>query len=1290
VPIPKPAGSRRATRRSRQPDSAIPGDPSQAGALPFLTVAVGASAGGLLAFTSFLAALPPDTGMAFVLIQHLDPTHKSLLVSLLSGHTAMRIVEAADGMPLAPDAVFVIPPDATLTVRSRRLVVSRPAPARINRQPIDRCFTSLAEDQRQQAVAIVLAGAGSDGSLGLAAIKQHGGLTMAQAGEDGRPLAGMPHSAVITGLVDHLLPVEVMPTKLLQYQAALRARPQAQDATGPPSADPEHFAELCALLRNRTGHDFSQYKQPTLLRRTHRRMQAQKATTVPEFLDLLRREPPQIDRLFQELLIHVTQFMRDPVAFKTVQETVMPALLAGKGAADTVRIWVPGCASGEEAYSLAILLRELMDREDASPKVQIFGTDIDEAGIAVARAGSYAKPALARLTADQLGKWFVDDGKTQRVARSIRDMCVFSVHSLTKDPPFSRLDMISCRNLLIYLGAELQVRVLRSFHYALNPGGFLLLGPSESVTQGAGLFTTLDSRHRIFARHTQTGAAADTLPARTSPARYASSAVAARQAAAEDAIDRGARRALEQFSPAYVVIDRASDIIRFSGGNIGRFLEPSPGVASLNLFGIVRKALRPAVRGAVRKATAGRGTVVQERLVLPLDGRDHSVTLIVNPFIDGRSERDLFLVAFRDVGPLGARARRTTPASPGLTEDLAAAEPERVAELSATRSQLLTMVTELETANEELKSSNEEFQATNEELQATNEELETAKEEMQSVNEELQTINAELGAKNDLLARLNDDIQNLMDSTQIATLFLDRDLRVTRFTPRVTELFSLRAIDLGRPITEIASLLAYSTMQADMMAVLDGLEIVEQEMQPVLRGATFLMQMRPYRKLDKTVEGVVITFVDVSGPKRLEETLRTLNQTLEQRVTERTAELEATGRALTQQTEERQRTEEMLRQSQKLEAIGKLTGGIAHDFNNLLGVIIGNAEILLDSLQNRPEEADQTREILNSALSGAELTRRLLAFARQQPLRPRRVDLNSLLQGQVGMLRRILGEGIQVTASLAPDLSMISADPSQIGDALLNLALNARDAMPQGGDLAVATANVHLDAADAAGNDEALTGDYVMLRVTDSGCGMPPDVVAQATEPFFSTKPPGSGSGLGLSMIYGFARQSGGQLLIDSEVGVGTTVRLYLPRAAQMGDADRPVAAGAKVLHPGGDEAILMVDDNTTLHDVARRCLMSLGYSVSVAGSGPAAMALLRSGARFDLLFTDVVMPEGMSGYALAEAARRLLPDLRVLFATGYAGEMGKADHREWNVLRKPYRRQELAESVRAALDAPQ
>jgi two-component system CheB/CheR fusion protein len=1287
----RPAGSRRAVRKPSRNNraaaahsDAVAGKPQPASILPYLTVAVGASAGGLHAFTTFLSNLPPDTGMAFVLIQHLDPIHKSLLVSLLAPHTAMKMVEAADGMPLAPNTVFVIPPDATMTISGGRLVISSPAPARVNRWPIDSFFASLAEDQKHHAVCIVLSGAGGDGSHGLDAVKQRGGLVLAQAGDDGQAMTGMPHSAVATGLVDHLLPVSAMPAKLLDYQKSLREATRAPIGDDPHEVDPEHFAEICALLRGRTGHDFSQYKKPTLLRRIHRRMQAQGAATVVDLIDLLRRQPEQIDRLLHELLIGVTQFMRDPAAFQFVQETVLPKILAGKGAGEQVRLWVPGCASGEEVYSLAILLGEVMGRQGTSPKVQIFGTDIDEEAIAIARAARYRKPALARLSPELCNRWFVQDGEFHRPVSEIREMCVFSVHNLIRDPPFSKLDMISCRNLLIYFGIELQSQVVRHFHYALNPGGYLFLGPSESVARGARLFIQIDKRQRIFQRQDAalSGVAPGAAAGPTPPG------ISTRPAAiVEDAIDRSARRALERYSPAYVVINRAREIIRFSGGAVGRFLEPSPGVASLSLFGILRKPLRRAGRAAVQKAIAGHETVVETDLTLALEGRTHGITLIVQPISDNRTDRDLYVVAFHDSGPMRGRAADV----PSLA-DTAEADDQRMAqELAATRSQLLATITDLETANEELRSFNEEYQSTNEELQATNEELETAKEEMQSINEELQTINTELITKNELLTKLNNDLQNLLDSTQIATIFLDPDLHITRFTPPVAELFHLRENDLGRPITDIASRLAYADLPADVATVLDKQQIVERQVQVSGGNATFLMRMRPYRTIDKRVEGVVITFVDVTGPKRLqaEEALHTLNQTLERRVAERTMELEAAGRALTQQTEERQRAEEMLRQSQKLEAVGALTGGIAHDFNNLLGVIIGNAEFLLAAVRDNPDHVEEARGILDSALSGAELTRRLLAFARKQPLQPRNIDLNALLPGHVAMLGRALGESIQVTAKLAPELWLTHADPSQIGDALLNLALNARDAMPYGGSLVIETANAHLDDKSAAENAEMSEGDCVVLAVTDTGTGMPPEVIERATEPFFTTKPPGVGSGLGLSMIYGFAKQSGGHLRIDSEVGVGTTIRLYLPRARDDAAAMQD-ALGAAPPDPGGNEAILLVDDNPSLQDVTRRYLITLGYKVSTAASGPAALAALKSGERFDLLFTDVVMPERMSGYNLAAAARLLQPGLKLLFTTGHDRELpmdGNGTQGRYHMLRKPYRHQDLAKALRAALD---
>jgi two-component system CheB/CheR fusion protein len=1280
--------------------------PEPAGKLPFLTVAIGASAGGLQAFSEFLANLPADTGMAFVLIQHLDPDHKSLLVDLLRAQTRMPVVEAADGMQVAPNTVFVIPPDATLTISGARLVLSKPAAARIDRCPVDSFFTSLAEDQASHAVCIVLAGTGSDGTRSLRAVMQQGGLILAQAQDNGQAMQGMPSSAMGTGLVDHLLAARDMPATLIDHQRTLSEPWLSPDDATAPRLDAREFSEICALVRNRTGHDFSHYKKPSLLRRIGRRMQAHHAASVQDLMKLLREQPRQIDRLFHELLLGVTAFFRDPDAFDVVQATVLPKILAAKGAADQVRIWVPGCASGEEVYSLAILFREAMEGQDTPPKAQFFGTDIDPEAIATARAARYRKAALAHMAPERRDRWFIEDGAFYRPVREIREMCVFSVHSLIKDPPFSKLDMISCRNLLIYFNSELQSRVIRNFHYALCAGGWLFLGPSESMARGTALFAEIDQHERVFQRQ-DAAAVLPGVPARgAAPTGLAPSTNGAPAGETlDDGLDRSARQALERYSPAYVVIDQASTIVRFSGGQVARFLEPSPGTANLSLFSMLRKGLRRVVRATVQEAIADHRTIVRDDLVLDIDGRAHVVTLIVQPISlnravatpDTSSPRgaataepaapERYLVAFHDGGTARVRAAGLV----GTTE-IAADDDRAIArELAATRSLLLGSIADLETANEEMKSVNEEYQSANEELQATNEELETAKEEMQSTNEELQTINLELTTKNDMLTRLNNDFQNLLDATQIATVFLDPQLRITRFTPPIIELFRLRESDLGRPITDITSHLNYDNLPADVAAVLDQHQIIEREVQLNEGGTSFLMRIRPYRTGAKAVEGVVIAFIDISAQKRQQagEAMQSLNQTLERRVAERTTELETSAHQLTHQISERRYAEEMLRQAQKLEAVGKLTGGIAHDFNNLLGVIIGNVELLLDVARENADQTDLAREILNSALRGAELTRRLLAFARKQPLQPQLIDLNILLPNHLATLHRTLGEAIHVTATMAPRLWLTHADPSQIGDALLNLALNARDAMPDGGNLVIETANVHLAGLSVIETSEASEGDYVVLTVTDTGTGMPPEVIERATEPFFTTKPPAVGSGLGLSMIYGFARQSGGLLRIDSEVDVGTTVKLFLPRALDQ-VAAVIAAPDEGAAEQGRNETILVVDDNLTLRDVAQRHLIRLGYRVSAAANGPAALAILRSGATFDLLFTDVVMPEGLSGYDLADAARGLQPGLKVLFTSGYASDLptdGEVSHDRQPLLRKPYRQHALAAALRAALD---
>ena len=830
---------------------------------PLMIVGIGASAGGLDAFKSFFANMPADSGMAFVLVQHLSPQHDSMLTELVGRSTAMPVVDAADGEHVQANHVYVIPPDSTLTIDGGSLHVSKPAPPREYRWPINAFFTSLAEDQGDCAVCIVLSGLGSDGARGLRAVKEHGGLTLAQSGFNHAAMSGMPASAAATGLVDDILPVEQMPARLVAHQKNLQVSNGHKGPDGERQDLAAHLRTICGLLRAEVGHDFSQYKEKTLARRVQRRMHVVQAETVPDYIAHLRQNPAEHQQLFREVLIGVTEFFRDPEAFETLQTLAIPNLLAGKSAADTLRVWIPGCATGEEAYSIAIALKEAMGTRRGEPKVQIFATDIDEFAIITARAGRYKSP-LTGISPERQARWFTQDGDDWCVTKAIREMCVFSPHSAIKDPPFSRMDLVSCRNLLIYLNPELQERVMQTFHYSLRPEGYLLLGPSEGLGRNSKLFSVVSKSHRLYQRSKDSGPGAPArpaglgLPAAAAPARRA---VTSSAAPTEDAIDLGARQALETYSPAYVVIDGNHDIVRFAG-DTGRYLGPSSGAASLNLFLLLHRGLRVAARVAVKQALAAGEPVLQEGLTVDLGGTRQNLRLIAAPLPQSTPAKPLCVLAFDELGAVAAADRSATEQG-DLVHGL-----ER--ELLDTRLELQTALEQQATVNEEMKSSNEEYQSVNEELQSANEELETSKEEMQSINEELQTVNAEMLSKNETLAHVNSDLQNLLDSTQIATLFLDTQSRVGTFTPAMTEVFHLRTSDRYRVIHEIAARIDYPDLQHDVAKVLRTLEVIERELDASDSERVFLLRMRPYRTVDNVIDGVVLTFVDISERRQQE------------------------------------------------------------------------------------------------------------------------------------------------------------------------------------------------------------------------------------------------------------------------------------------------------------------------------------------------------------------------------------------------------------------------------------
>ncbi len=585
-------------------------------------------------------------------------------------------------------------------------------------------------------------------------------------------------------------------------------------------------------------------------------MQVLKLDSPAAYIARFREQPEELDLLFRELLIGVTQFFRDPAAWDALASSVIQPLMADRGADGEIRVWVPGCATGQEAFTIAILIREAMDARRPRPKVQVFGTDIDDRAIAVARAGRYRAPA-AGVTAERVERWFREDGDGCCVVPEIREICVFSTHSLIKHPPFSKLDLISCRNLLIYLDADMQDRVMRTFHYALKPGGRLFLGSSESVTRATRLFGVQDRKHRIFQRREIEG---PTLPDFSGGGRRLDIAPAPVAAPpSDDRLDKSARRLMEKYYPPHLVIDRRDQIVRFSGAGMGRYLEPAPGAPSFALYDILRKTLRAGARAVLAQAKAAGGPVRQENISVRIDGRARLVTLIAEPMAERGAEAGFTILAFQEAGdgPATGAAGRSAKASSDVVASLEQ-------ELRTTRTQLQSTIDELEITNEEMKSSNEEYQSVNEELQSSNEELETAKEEMQSVNEEIQTINAELNSKNEQLTILNSDQKNLFESGEIATLFLDEHLKVRNFTPGVIDIFHFRETDIGRPITEIAGKLDYGELQRDVKTVLRKLTIVERQVTLKDAGMTFILRIRPYRTVDNVIDGVVFTFIDIT------------------------------------------------------------------------------------------------------------------------------------------------------------------------------------------------------------------------------------------------------------------------------------------------------------------------------------------------------------------------------------------------------------------------------------------
>ena len=832
---------------------------------------IGASAGGLEAFQRFFRAMPDDSGFAFVIVQHLDPRHPTLLPELLGNLTAMPVEQVRDETPVRPNQVYVIPPNAVLTVEAGILRTRTPEDAGGLRMPIDRMFYSLAQDCGDNAVCMLLSGTGTDGTLGLRSVKEHGGLVIAQSPETAQhdPIL---RSAINTGLVDYILAPEAMPKKLMEYAAYMRTMRARKHSTLSAEAQ-DYLARICALLRRRTGHDFSRYKTATLVRRIERRMQVLQIPQVASYVEVLRQEPKEVEALFRDLLIGVTHFFRDPEAFAALAQDVIPKLVAETGQEGTIRVWTPGCATGEEAYSIAILLREALERTDLRLRAQVFAGDIDEDALEVARHGRYPEGVAEHISEERLERFFTKESHTYLVNKEIREMCVFSTHNLIRDPPFSRLDLVVCRNLLIYLEGDLQRHVTNVFHYALRTGGYLFLGPSESLSGPADQFSTVDKKHRIFQRNETVARTPLALPL---PDRHrfgrvppANTRLLHAPTSAQPEVVAGLERILlDHYAPAWVVVDANGHTVYFSP-RTGRFLEPAAGVPSTDILEMARKGLRLDLRTAIHKAVKTGEQVIHENITVETERRVQSINLVVRPMVEAGAEPNLFMIVFQELGPAVDRPAATQDTSNAATSDHIVQQLE--SELRLTKEHLQATVEEVETSNEELKSSNEELLSTNEELHSVNEEMQTSKEELQSVNEELETINLELQKKVEALDRANSDLQNLLQSTQIPTLFVDNQLRIKRFTEAATHVFRLIETDIGRRISDIAPRFE-GDVTSDMKQVLRTLVPRDRQVRVTDEGpATYLMRILPYRRLDNMIDGLVITFVDLTQHEEAQE-----------------------------------------------------------------------------------------------------------------------------------------------------------------------------------------------------------------------------------------------------------------------------------------------------------------------------------------------------------------------------------------------------------------------------------
>ena len=1231
------------TTRLRSSRHSLPARAPPPGSGNFSVVGIGASAGGLDACRKLVDALPANIGIAFILIQHLDPTHESMMVDLLAGHTSMTVHQAADGMKLACDQLYVIPPGTYLAVGDGVLRLSQPQARHGARLPFDFLLHSLAEAYGPRAICVILSGSGADGSLGLKAVHEKGGLVIAQDPNEAA-YDGMPSNAIMTGVVDLVLPVAKIPEALIKYDRQMGFA-GVPDKALPPDRARDWLPEFIDLLRTKTAHDFTLYKPGTLHRRIERRMAMVgiEPDGMERYLDLVRRDASERDLLATDLLINVTSFFRDPKVFELLATKIIPTIILDQSD-HPIRVWVAGCSTGEEAYSLAILFRENLTEAKSNIKVQVFASDVDPDAVASAREGLYPPTIEADVSPTRLARFFSKEDHGYRVLPELRSMVIFTVQDVLTDPPFARLDMISCRNMLIYLGPEAQTNVIALFHFALRKGGILLLGGSETIGNADGRFDVISKPERLYrhiglSRPGEFGFSRGFGDGVRVPARAGSGHAPSRHAALADLCRR---LVMETYAPAAVLINRKHECL-YSLGPTDRYLRVAPGHPTHDVLAMARQDLRIKLRSAIQQASQQNTRVIVGGGRATYSGSAISFGIDVRPVVSQNEE--LLLICFVDE-PASGQAHGH-PVTPLELPRVAALEHE----LEITRTELQGAIHNLEISGEEQKAINEEALSVNEEYQSANEELLTSKEELQSLNEELTALNSQLQETLERQRTTSDDLQNVLYSTDVATIFLDTRLHIRFFTPATRSLFSVIPSDIGRPLADLNSLAADSTLMTDAKAVMHSLTPIEREIE-AQSGAWYVRRVLPYRTRDDRAEGVVITFADITERRRVADELGAAKRQAELANVAKSRFLAAASHDLRQPLQTLALLQGLLAKTVEGDRAQKLVARI----DETLSAISGMLNTLLDINQI---EAGTVHADMASFPVDALFDRLRDEFT--YPAQSKRLAL------------RVISCGLS-----------IHSDQRLLEQIIRNLLSNAIKYTKRG---------------------KVLLGcrrhkEMLSIEVWDTGIGIPEEELHAIFEEYHQLDNPARersrGLGLGLSIVQRLGRLLGHRVRVRSWPGKGSVfaIEVLLTPCAEASERkpDRDHAIGDAIADVRRDDFILIVEDDPEVRELLEVLLKKVGYRAAVASDGIEALGLVARGIVLpDLILADYNLPNGMDGLEVTTKLREKLGrEVPAIILTGdiSTGIVGRVALLQCIQLNKPIKLKELMQAIEHLLPA--